>query len=297
MADWEHLPGVNAVTGLDNFRLFAQRPPDFYDRVKPMLNIGGMMEYPRGKGGIVLCNLLFQQNESVPANYGKKRTILATLLRNLNAPFGNAAKTIIAGAKLKYSPIDLSKQANQFRNEQGWYGDKTYTFRDIPLGKENFAGVDYDIYEFPTSPVPTGIPGNLPDQVNGIPVNCRADALFFLQAARIDRRRNAAEIKRGDKFELARYVVHYADGQTVEVPVYSEINVDDYKQQTPPLAIPGAQIAWSEPYSGTNRSAVAYSMQWTNPRPEVEIKSIDLAYGKQKCGVPALISLTAATAQ
>ena len=304
MAEWEKRPDTKAVTGLDNVRLFARRSPEFYQKVKPMLNIGGMMEYPRGKGGIVLCNLLFKESEPVQINFAKKRAVFATLLRNLKAPFGGEGKTNISEAKPKYSPVDLSKQANQFRNEQGWYGDRAFTFKDFPLGQQKFAGVDYDVYEFATSPVPTvimlggpGIPGNLPDQVVGIPVNRKANSLFFLQAARIDRRRTADEISKGTKFELAHYVVHYADGKVENVPVYSEINVEDYKQKTAPITIPGAQIAWSKPYAGTGYCAVAYAMQWNNPRPEVEIKTIDLVHGQQKCGVPALISITSAIGQ
>ena len=54
-----------------------------------MLNIGGMMEYPHGQGGIVLCNLLFKETEEVPENAVKKRNILAALLRNLKAPFSS----------------------------------------------------------------------------------------------------------------------------------------------------------------------------------------------------------------
>ena len=303
MADWKKVEGKNAVTGLDNIRLFAKRSPEFYEKVKPLLNIGGMMEYPQGKGGILLCNLLFKDSEVVPANFGKKRALFSTLLRNLKAPFGGA-KTIIAGANLKYTPIDISKQANQFRNEQGWYGDKNSTFKDLPLGKQKFAGVSYDVYEFPTSPVPTtimlganGIPGNLADHVNDIPVNLKADALFFLQAARIDKRRTPDEIKKGVKFELARYVVHYVDGKTENIPVYSEINVENYKQKAPALPISGAQLAWSSPFAGSDQATAAYSMQWNNPHPDVVIKSIDLVYGAQKGGVPSLIAISAATAQ
>ena len=53
-----------------------------------MLNIGGMMHYVRGSGGIILCNLKFQDREDVAVNAVKKRTILATVLGNLKARFG-----------------------------------------------------------------------------------------------------------------------------------------------------------------------------------------------------------------
>ncbi|MCW3052812.1 MAG: Beta-galactosidase/beta-glucuronidase, partial [Chthonomonadales bacterium] len=238
LAEWKVLPNVRPVIGLDNLYLKAQRDPSFYQKVKPMLNVGGMMEYPRGQGGIVLCNLLFKETEEVPENAVKKRSILAALLRNLKAPF--SGKSIIAGESLDYRPIDLAKQANQYRDERGWFGDKSFTFKDLPTGKHVFAGVPYTVYDFPTSPVPTaimlggnGIPNNLAQEVKGIPVNQKADALFFLQTARIDQRRNRDEVQKDRKFEMARYIVHYADGQTATIPLYAELDIDDYRQKAP----------------------------------------------------------------
>jgi beta-galactosidase len=249
----------------------------------------------------VLCNLNFKASEEVPLNADKKRAILAAVLRNLNAPF--ASRSVIAGANLEYKAIDLSKYATAFRDEKGWFGDKKFTFRNLPTGKQTLAGVPYEVYEFATSPVPTvvmldgpGVPGKLPKEVRNVPVNRQTDALFFLMAARIDKRRNPDEVKKGAKFELARFVVHYTDGQVEGVPVFAELQVEDYRQKAP-TAVPGAQIAWTLPYEGTDQSAVAYSVQWTNPRPDVEIKSIDLVPGKDKVGVPALLALTAGTAR
>jgi beta-galactosidase len=299
--DWEKRT-PNAIVGIDNVRLFAKRSPEFYRTVHPLLNVGALMEYDRGAGGIVLCNIQFKDSEEVPENGAKKRRILATLLRNLDAPFGGE-RTILAGTPLTYAPVDLAGKANQYRNEQGWFGDKQFTFAALPSGPQTFANVRYQVYDFKTSPVPTavmlggpGVPGGLPDAVTGIAVNKKADALFFLQAARIDRRRDDRERREGRKYELARYVVHYADGKTENVPVYAEIDVDDYKQQGTPKAIPGAQIAWTAPYASTGYVAVAYSKQWNNPRPQVPIASIDLVSGENRDrGVPVLLAVTAAT--
>ncbi|MBV9851951.1 MAG: hypothetical protein JO250_19980, partial [Armatimonadetes bacterium] len=306
--DWQHNPAKQSngqdLIGIDNIYLYAQRPADFSQRFRPMLNIGAMVEYPRGAGGLVLCNVKFQDTEANPENAGKKQTILAAILRNLDAPFAGG-KTLIAGAgNLTYAPLDISKQANQFTTERGWFGDRQFTFADLPTGRQAFAGVTYNVYNFTTSPVPTaimlggsGIPGSLPDHVTGIPVGRKADALFFLQAARIDQRRSPEDIKNGRQFEIADYIVHYDDGQTAKIPIYSEINVDDYRQETP-TPLPGAQIAWVKPYAGTKYSAVAYSLQWNNPRPDAPIQSIDLVSGPNRDhGVPALLALTAATAR
>ena len=300
IADWQKIEGRGALIGIDNIYLKAQRPPDFYEKVKPLLNIGAMLEYPRGAGGMVLCNLLLKDSESVPANAEKKKTIFATVLRNLKAPFAGG-KAVIAGAGLTYAPIDLSKAANQYRDEKGWFGEKETTFAALPTGKQKFAGVVYDIYDFKTSPVPTAvmlggnnIPNNLPDHVDNIPVNVKADALFFLHAARMDNPRNEQERRENRKFEMARYIIHYADGQTATVPIYAEIDIDSYRQATP-QALRGAQIAWTKPY-GNGQSAVAYAKQWNNPRPGVAISSIDFHYGSDRRGVPALLAITAATA-
>jgi len=300
ITDWQKVPTAGSnVVGIDNLRLFARRPPEFLQRVKPLVNVGGLMLYERGAGNILLANLLFKPTEEVPLNATKKRTILATLLRNLKAPFASG-KTVIVGAPLDYAPVDLAKQANAYRNERGWFGDANFTFRDLPTGRQTFGGVPFNVYEFPTSPVPTavvlggpGVPGNLAERVEGIPVNQKADALFFLQTARVDQRRNDQERREGKAFEMARYVVKYADGQSVNVPIRPEIDVDDFRQKSPTI-LPGAQIGWTRPYAGTEFTAVAYVKQWNNPRPDAAIASVTLEYGPDRRGVPALLAITAA---
>ncbi len=299
LADWDKVPEKNDVVGVDNLFLKAKRAPDFYAKVKPMLNVGGLVEYPQGQGGIVLCNVRYQEIEPVPANGPKKRAILAAILSNLKAPF--AGKTVIAGANLRCEPIDLSKQANAFRDEKGWFGDAKFTFKDLPTGKQTMAGVLFDIYEFATSPVPTALmlsdKASKPAQeIRGILVNRKADALFFLHTMKLNDRLNDDDRRRKRQFETLRYVVTYADGKTEIIPVYAEIDIHDYRQKAP-QAIPGAQLAWTRKYDGTEYSAVAYAKQWTNPRPDVEIKSIDMLPGEQSRGTPALLAVTAATAQ
>ncbi|MCL1887841.1 MAG: hypothetical protein FWF96_03090, partial [Kiritimatiellaeota bacterium] len=304
IAEWLPVEGKGKNTiGIDNIAFKVRRPDGFYNSVKPFVNIGGLMEYEMGAGRVVLCNLLFQETEAVPENAGKKRRVLATLLRNMKAPFA-AGKTLIAGMDtLAYAPVDLSAKSTQYRGEQGWFGDKARTFKDFPSGRQRMAGVPFDIYEMPTSPVPdalmlkgNGIPGDLPESITGIPVDCEADALFFLHAARIDRRVDANAKRDGRWLEIARYVVHYADGETVEIPVMAERDVDNHAQPNPAV-IPGAQIAWSKKFDANDDTAVAYLMQWTNPRPDTPIATLDLLPGKDNAGVPALLALTAARAE
>jgi beta-galactosidase len=190
-----------------------------------------------------------------------------------------------------------------YKDERGFFGDRNRTFKDLPQGRQRFAGVDYDIYEMPTSPVPQvlmlggkGLPQDLPVQITDIPVNVKADALFFLHAARLDKRRSDRDRQEHRKFALFQYVVHYADGQKEEVPIYCESDIDHYVQPRPKV-LPGAQIAWTRPYENSPDSAVAYAKQWNNPHPEVQIASVDMVYVDESRGVPALLALTAARAK
>jgi beta-galactosidase len=137
------------------------------------------------------------------------------------------------------------------------------------------------------------VPGSLPDRVDGIRVGTKANALFFLQTARIDAPRNEWERRDGKKFQMADYVVTYGDGSTMEVPIVLESDIDDFRQKTP-HDLPGARLAWSKPFADGGDSATAYVMQWTNPHPELVIASISLKYGPDRRGVPALLAITAA---
>jgi hypothetical protein len=297
---FDDLPGKGHAIGCDNIALIAKRPDDFAQRVKPLLNIGGLVLYPRGAGGIVLCNLWFKNSESPAINGVRKRDVLATLLRNLKAPF-SGSKTVVAGARLECQPVDLSKQANLFRTSRGWFGDPRQTLEDLPTGPQTFAGIEYLVYDFPTSPVPTvvalggvGVPEKL-ERSEPIPVGRKADALFFLQTARLDVRRSDEQRKEGKRFEMARYIITWADGQTADVPIIAEVDIDDWRQAAP-AALPGAQLAWSRRYDGAKTSAAVWSMQWSNPRADVAIASVTLASGPDHRGVPVLIALTAASA-
>ena len=298
IAGWQVKNDSKPLVGIDNISLLARRAPEFYERVKPLDSVGGLMRYPRGAGGIVLNNLLYKDAEAVPANAVKKRAITAAILRNLKAPFAGGPQ-ILVGQNLDYTPVDIGAKATMFRNERGWFGDPNQTFAALPTGRQTFAGVPFEIYDFPTSPVPTAVgvggdnvPGNLPDAVRGIAVKRRADALFFLQTARVDKRPNDDERKKGVSFEVGRYVVHYADGTQEIIPIVAEKDVENWKQKTP-VALPGAQLAWTAPLPATDETAVAYFQQWDNPKPGVEIASVDLEKGEG--GAPVLLALTAAS--
>jgi beta-galactosidase len=297
--DWKRTPGVNDVVGIDNVRLFVDRGPE-WKGVQTLMNPGGIVFYPKGKGGITLVNLKFQRNEPVPENAGKKQRIFAGLLRNLNAAFTDTDPVILGAAGSTLRPVSLAKVANQYRGERGWFGNPAETFRDMPFGTRTFNGVPFDIYELLTSPTPNcvmlggpGVPGNLPDRAE-IPVNQTAKALVFLHTARIDRRLQEWERGPGKRELVAEYLVTYADGSERVIPLIIGSEIADFRQ-TNPRPLDQAAIGWQARLGESDRFATAYLYQWNNPSPERPIRSVTLRYaGSERFGVPALLGLTVA---
>ena len=123
-----------------------------------------------------------------------------------------------------------------------------------------------------------------------------ADALFFLHAAKLGDRMNDQDRREKKRFVMFKYVINYADGQKAEVPVYSETDVENYVQKEP-KPLPGGQVAWTMNYDKSEDKAVAYSKQWNNPRPDVEIKSVDMVSVEENRGTPVLLAITAAWAR
>ncbi len=306
LSKWNAVGRTNVI-GVDDMAIRVKRPEGFYDRVKPLLNIGGMVKYPMGKGGILTSQLHILANESVPVNADKKRTIVGALLRNLNATFATGAKKLAPGEALRYTPVTLGDKCNRFLTGQdAWF--KNTQPRDmaaLPRGESRFAGVDYVVREFKTSPLPSVIVLNgsgaagvntLPMEVSGIPVDRKVDALFFLQAFNQYRQ---PDVRRDRNPVVFQYVVHYADGKTETVPVRLGLEVANWVSQDP-AGLRDAALAWAAPFPNDNsgEQAVLYQLQWNNPRPDVAVQSIDVAYGDNgnRLGQAAVVAITAANA-
>jgi hypothetical protein len=95
-----------------------------------------------------------------------------------------------------------------------------------------------------------------------------------------------------------RYVVPYADGKTVDVPVRLGEGVDHWLSKTP-AGLKNAAVARAAPFPNdrSGEQVVVYQMQWQNVRPEAEIASVELTYDAKVCdpyGTPILLGLTAA---
>ncbi len=170
-------------------------------------------------------------------------------------------------------PVELRRHANRaFRDDSetggavGWLGQGSNDFRMMPLGRQKAAGVLFDVID-PASNDNRGcliVRGSerpeFPAAITGIPVGRKFGRLFFLHTAGW-----------GAPKLAARYRIHYADGTSVDIPVFGGRNVGDWWSCG---NLPEAKIG----LTGTRpngHTVGSWVMQWSNPRPECEIDSLD----------------------
>jgi hypothetical protein len=313
VAAWAERGDANIVV-IDNLWLLVKRPDDYLRRVKPLLNIGGLVRYDEGRGGILLNQLKLPEHEVNPVNAGKKQAIVKTVLGNLGAIFAGA-QTVVAGDQLAYVPLripDARFNAYAVRGKQPAWLSGPGDFAGLPVGDQTFARVRFWLSDFSTSPVPSvfmlrGQGSAVQEsEIGGIEVKRQADAVFFLHTAVRGRsiddweRRVRDARKRGTALPEApimlTYRVQYEDGESIEVPVRWGSDIADWAMRDP-AALPNASLAWTAPLPDAKHgeATALWMMQWTNPRPAMAIASIDLLAGNEKLGAVAICAITTAT--
>ena len=121
-----------------------------------------------------------------------------------------------------------------------------------------------------------------PYEVNGVRVHEKCGRLHFLESAHFREKEGAV---------VAAYVVHYADGQRAEVPVRYGRNVRDWVLHVDPGSVPDSRVAWIGTHPRYGRIRI-FEQTWTNPRPDVQIATLDFVSKMTKCA-PFLIAVTA----
>ncbi|MGF1483253.1 MAG: glycoside hydrolase family 2 TIM barrel-domain containing protein [Opitutales bacterium] len=301
LTDWDE-SGRSDVIGVDNLWVRVQRPDDFAQRVRPMLNIGGLVKYPRGNGGLLLNQYKIAESEANPVNAAKKKTVTAMLLRNLGAVFAGG-ETIVAGQNLRYGPISLENYCNLYLTQENGWPVREHDLSALPIGDQTFAGVRYAIRDFKTSPLENAV--SLQAQrlnsrvetksVEGMRIGTSADALFFLHTFMQTREWNPRNPNAAPP-TVFEYQVNYADGYSEVIAVDLGIGVTDWLIDEP-KGLRDAAVAWTaKPAPSAEQNAIVYQMQWTNPRPDKVIASVDLRYGEagDRYGAPVLLGITAA---
>lgn len=273
---WLRLPGLNRGTYL----------------LEPKL----LVKIPAGKGAFLFDTVNWQQGISLEPD--KACRIVSSLLTNLGVKI-EPVKSIL----WKFSHVDLSRYANmgywdkvaddgkggwtdQGQNDMRFFllnhtgrmnGQDNALEVDVPAWQPNirFGGIAYNLIDPKANGGKAvlsfrgqGHGEKLLASTKGIPVNFKAERLWFLHAAGW-----ASTLPVGTT--IAHYIVRYEDGTTEVIPVQYGINVGDWFHPAP---MPQAELTW------TGRNLVqspvgVWSMSWENPHIDKQITSLDIEGG------------------
>jgi len=290
------------LVGIDNVQFLRPGTPGnsvFID------NVGGLVAYPGGKGGIFLNQIKFMDEEPNPENAAKKLNVMGVILQNMGIG-ARSASVALPGVNLRFTPVEMTDNCTQFLKDRqgriGWFGQKGRDMANLLVGEQTMADVRYHLVDYATAPVPDcivlgaqGAPEGMPEKVSGIKVGRKADVLFFLHTANVRRPITERERSSGNfqPPEVLRYVIHYADGETAQIPVLLGVHIDHWLQAEP-KPLEGALVGTTVAVPGVDgQKGVLYSMQARNPRPDAEIATIDVALGAAtNRAVPAVLAIT-----
>jgi hypothetical protein len=168
--------------------------------------------------------------------------------------------------------IDLSAWFNaSLRDEWVTQLDPRAAMTSLPLGMQKMGGQTFDVRGVVQLAGADNYVSNsrFPNKVEGISIERLVGALHFLHGT-------VGEINEKDKV-IAQYRVRYADGQAAEIPIVygkdvSRRHFNGQHNGEPAWMGPSdvAKAAWP------NNGWQLYLLSWTNSRPNVPVKSIDL---------------------
>jgi len=197
---------------------------------------------------------------------------------------------------LSFTPLDLGALVNTNLNEWPPAGkDRTLQPFAAALpkdadgqpvsGEATFAGVPFRV-TYPKSVVAVQ-PLRTDDDVVTIPINRKADWLFFLETS--------AGVSPG-RTELF-YRATYTDNQTSDIWFTGDHNVGDYAADKPDAYFDrergtSTAIAWQGTATDLSHIAV-FRLAWPNPRPDHEIATIEVWRNYSASAEHAILGLTA----
>lgn len=282
--------------------------PPTLEAAHKLIEPGLLVKIPVGRGVILFDTLLW------PAAAATEHDKIVQLVGSLAMNVGATVEPNSDSENFVYTPVDIGKQANmgfydptandgiggwtdQGRNDMRFFltnhvgkGGGLENGMDVAVEamppRITFLGRTFAMIDPKTNDGKSVISlrggdhgAKLPASAEGIPVNQRADRLWFVQAA--------GWLGPVDQ-PVAKYVIHYVDGSTAEFLIRSGREVGDWWNPAPQTQ---AQVAWT----GRNleHSPVGmYLTSWTNPTPGKTIRSIDVI-GNQSGAQFVVVAITA----
>jgi hypothetical protein len=183
--------------------------------------------------------------------------------------------------------VDLSAYYNGALDET-WHagGIANNTLTGLPKGMQEFEGIPFDVrgvVQLSGRSAEEQLTVRFPKAVEGIAVGRTAAKLAFLHACGWPAEPGTV---------IGKFLVHYANGESREIPIVYGEDLLDWWTAAPSDG--GPRVAWNGPNaanpSGPPKSI--YLTVWNNPRPDVEIRSVDYVSTMSE-SAPFLVALTA----
>jgi hypothetical protein len=161
------------------------------------------------------------------------------------------------------------------------------TLANLPSGIQTFGGVEFDvrgIVQLSGQAAARTLSVRFPTAIEGIAVGQPARRVHFLHAAGWSSPLGTV---------IGRYVAHYADGRTREIPIVYGEDVRDWWTQPNEVGLGTAEPVWSGPntVSSSGPTVALYMTTWLNPLPDLAIESIDYHSAMEEAA-PFLVAIT-----
>jgi hypothetical protein len=190
-----------------------------------------------------------------------------------------------ADAKL----LDLSAQYNGALTESWQVGGLANNdLAALPRGIQEFGGVKFDVrgvIQLSGREALTQLQVRFPKEVKNIKVGQTCQTLHFLQAT-------AWAAPEGTT--VGSYLVHYANGESREIPIVYGRDVRDWWTQGNEAASAELKTVWTgknEAQGGEQAPKRLFESTWKNPRPDIKIESLDYRSAMSP-SAPFLIAIT-----
>ncbi len=243
---------------------------------------------------LLLSNLLAQRAEVAEINAARLLRARAAALTGDHARyllerlrvFGVSGRPPDAPRGL----LDLSDRFNASLADD-WQSpeDVGNNLADLPTGVRTIGGVQFDIrgiIQLQSTSL-EAVNRCFPRRVEGIPVNLRSKRLHLLLGAGWGEAESAV---------VGHVTIRYVDGRYEQLEIVYGRDVRDWAPDPGVTEPHGATPAWTgtqERWRGRAGWGVRlYAARWTNPRPELEIRSIDLSSTMTR-SAPFVIAITA----
>jgi len=199
---------------------------------------------------------------------------------------------LLAAPGVKSAPVvfvDLKKHFTGKRDEN-LHSDRYpgNNLNTLPKGRQKLEGFEFEIGDGLLQ-LGSSMVEKRPTKIEGVPVGRPVKHLHFLHGTGYSAENDAV---------IAKYVIHYEDKTTAEIPIVYGKDVVDWWAYPGREAPAKGKIVWeseNEASKGFDAKIRLYAMNWENPHPAKKVVSLDMVATKpEEQAAPFCVAITVA---